>query len=311
MKKFYFLCVIFFFIHAEAYAQDATFLNSNQSLIFLNPSFAGSNGGIRLQTSYRNQWPDLSGNFKTYAASFDAYITRLRAGLAIDFMLDDHANGTLKTSVLGITYAQYFSAMDGRLKLVPSVRAAYCLRNLDVKDLHYGDMIDARRGVVWNTIAIPRSQVSYVDLSAGVRASYKSAFNAGGYVFHVNSPDDGHFGSSRLPYRALFHASYFTRLTVWTKLQVFYKHERQNNRNNNYIALNTITKDRFILGIGYANGYNTFLNMGFRTNYLSVQLSYGTQVYKDRLGAATWELHCSYNLRDKEKRKTFDGFESM
>lgn len=55
-------------------AQDPIFLNANHSLLNLNPSFAGSNGGFRNQFSFRNQWPSLSGRYHTYINSADVYL---------------------------------------------------------------------------------------------------------------------------------------------------------------------------------------------------------------------------------------------
>ena len=117
MKKiFVFFAFMFGFLVVDA--QDPIFLNTNHSLLYLNPSFAGSNGGIRNQLSYRNQWPNLSGNFVTYLNSFDAYIKPLNAGIAVSYLHDDIARGLLKTNRINLVYAQHFNLFENKLKIV-------------------------------------------------------------------------------------------------------------------------------------------------------------------------------------------------
>ena len=67
---------------ASAFAQDASFENTNQALVYLNPSFAGSNGGIRMQNNYRNQWPNIPYNFVTYQTCADFYLKKINSGFA-------------------------------------------------------------------------------------------------------------------------------------------------------------------------------------------------------------------------------------
>src|SRR5687768_8926887 len=97
-----FVCILLLLCTANLTAQDIFFNNFNQSLIYFNPSFAGSNGGVRNQFTYRNQWPFHLGRFETYMNSFDFYIKPIRGGIAITALTDDCAHGTFKTTYLGI-----------------------------------------------------------------------------------------------------------------------------------------------------------------------------------------------------------------
>src|SRR5215207_5644931 len=71
------------------WAQDPYFVNSQRSLINLNPSFAGSNGGQRAQTNWRWESFNPERRFVTYYGAFDTYIKAIKGGLAINLMTDD------------------------------------------------------------------------------------------------------------------------------------------------------------------------------------------------------------------------------
>ena len=58
VKRYLFVFLIAFVLKTQA--QDALFTSNQQSFLYLNPSFAGSNGFMRYQSLYRNQWPNLS-----------------------------------------------------------------------------------------------------------------------------------------------------------------------------------------------------------------------------------------------------------
>jgi len=79
------LLICFLGLSLSAIAQDPFFTNSTNSLIHLNPSFSGSNGGIRAQSIYRNQWYSLDNPFITTYTSIDGYIITLKAGLALSY----------------------------------------------------------------------------------------------------------------------------------------------------------------------------------------------------------------------------------
>ncbi|MBM3453456.1 MAG: type IX secretion system membrane protein PorP/SprF, partial [Bacteroidetes bacterium] len=63
--------VIIFLVSFESVAQDPTFTQFYANPIYLNPAFAGSHGCARIASNYRNEWPQLTGNYVTYAAAYD------------------------------------------------------------------------------------------------------------------------------------------------------------------------------------------------------------------------------------------------
>src|SRR4051812_44625429 len=91
-----FLCLFFIALFTGVNGQDASFLNSNQSLVQLNPSFAGSNGFVRNQNSYRRSTrPQFSSSYELYSNATDFFIKPLKAGIALNWMREDFSGGLL------------------------------------------------------------------------------------------------------------------------------------------------------------------------------------------------------------------------
>ncbi len=68
---------------SESNGQDPQFTQFYAQPLYLNPAFTGSSDGGRLIANFRNQWPSLNANFRTYAISYDQYIPKIRAGVGL------------------------------------------------------------------------------------------------------------------------------------------------------------------------------------------------------------------------------------
>jgi type IX secretion system PorP/SprF family membrane protein len=311
MKKA--ISLFFALLLNPSFAQDVAFLNPNQSIILLNPSFAGSNGGFRNQLSYRNRWPALSGNYITYANSADVYIKRARSGIAVTYQVDDEMRGTLKTSMLSLAYARHFEFREGDLKIIPSVQGSYGQLSLDRSKLHFGDPIHPRYGMFWTSAAVlPSANTQFLDLNTAALVSYKNKLYAGAGVKHLTEPDIGLIGPSPLPRRYFLHASYNTTFAEKFPVQLFYHAEAQNQYFNHQLMVNTALFRQILIGAGYQSSSTLQCSLGYRREYFSILLGYDVDV--SRLAgntAPSWELHAAFSLRKSEVRKTFTSFESL
>jgi type IX secretion system PorP/SprF family membrane protein len=86
-------------------SQDPTFTQFFSNPIYLNPALAGSSGCPRFAMNYRNEWPQLSGNYVTYSAAYDTYAKSISGGIGIIAMHDQQGQGTISTSMLGAIYS--------------------------------------------------------------------------------------------------------------------------------------------------------------------------------------------------------------
>ncbi len=69
-------------VNNKVIGQDPIFTQFYSNPIYLNPAFAGSRVCPRFALNYRNEWPNISGNFITTAAAYDqkveSYVWRFR-----------------------------------------------------------------------------------------------------------------------------------------------------------------------------------------------------------------------------------------
>src|SRR6185369_12674748 len=86
-------------------AQDPQFTQFYANPLYLNPAFAGTARCPRICINYRNQWPNLSGRYVTYSASYDMHVAALGGGIGALVTTDDQAIGTLKTTNASLIYS--------------------------------------------------------------------------------------------------------------------------------------------------------------------------------------------------------------
>ena len=313
VKRYLFVFFITFVLKTQA--QDALFTSNQQSLLYLNPSFAGSNGFMRYQSLYRNQWPNLSSQFVTYYSSFDAYLKPLKAGVGLSVSADDQERGTLQNKRIDLTYAQHFELLDKKLKIVPSFQVSYLEENLDRTKLNFGDQINARYGIYWTQNSStqfpsgPNQKKVNVDFSTGLLINYKH-FYFGSTVFHSNQPDIGLMGSFKLPYRLSMFTSYNMFIGEKNLLNFLVRIENQQQFTYSQISINALLIKHLIIGFGFKTSNSLNAAIGYRNNFFAI-----TGVYdydKSKLSgsnAGSYELTASFNLRPKEQRKTLTDFE--
>lgn len=303
LSSIFFLC-----FSVNCFSQDPLFTNTNQSLVYLNPSFAGTNGLVRNQFLYRNQWPNLSGNYVTFYNGLDIYLKPMRGGLAFTYSHDDQARGLLKTDAFNLSYSQHFNLCDKKLKIIPSFQAGYFIKQLDRTKLNFGDVIDPRQSFVWDTV-VPSTQKSNFDFGSGLLINYNH-FYFGASVFHFNQPDEGLLGVSKKPFRLNIHGSYNLLIGEKTIIQFFTLYQQQQKFYALHFALNAVLFNSLIVGAGYRSADAVNLNIGYRHNYFTLQCGYDVTISKlTGNTAGSWEISASFNLRKKDLRKTLTDFE--
>lgn len=304
MKKSISLLCAFFVLNTGSYAQDQFFLNTNNALIHLNPSFAGSNGGIRHQSSFQAQMSPYSGAYTAYQSSTDGYLKRLRAGLALSVTGDNL--GPVTDRKISLTYARHFSLGNSGIKLVPSIQGGY------------GERILSTAWIVYPPAITPQSRrKDYFDLTAGLLMNYKDKFYFGGSVSHLNQPDlsvPGYY-TYRLPVFLNVHCSYSWQVTEQIGLQFSGLFQRQGIFSSALqINSNLIFRNHFIAGIGYMIRDMPMVKLGYRTNYFSVTGTYAKWINNNDIllmdPTAIAELNVSFNLRRKDQRISRGSFES-
>lgn len=309
MKKSIYFSWSFLAISLTAFAQDVTFFSSNQPLTSINPSFAGSNGLLRVQTSYQQESYRYS-NYSdvVFFGGADGYIKRLNAGVGLSVISQSDIGGIYKTTQVNAIYAQHFSLMDNKLKIIPSFQVTYGEKRVDLSHFTFGNMGSTS---VWGYTE-PKGRKDYFDGSAGLLVNYKN-FYGGATVFHLNQPDINLAGTSKLPARFSAYTSYNLHVSERTLINFSARLEAQHAYNYAQLAVNAVLFKHLIAGVGYTpDGYHPLLIcLGYRNNFMSASMSYQGDfptLHGQLPGRAGVNL--SYNLRNKEQRKQLTNFES-
>ncbi len=286
-------------------AQDPQFTQFYANPLYLNPAFAGTARCPRICMNYRNQWPNLSGRYVTYSVSGDMHLDALAGGIGILVTTDDQAHGTLKTTNASLIYS-YQAVINREFSLKFGLQATYMQKSLDVQNLHFGDMIDARRGFVWNTReAIPSPNKSNADFSAGL-LGYSKHYFFGFAANHITQPDEGLLGVSKLPVKFTAHAgaviplekggeSYISPNILFQSQQKF----SQLNLGLYYV------KGSFVAGLWYRNSDAVIALVGIQNDNFKVGYSYDVTVSKlagNTAGAHEISVQIQFECKAKRKK---------
>jgi type IX secretion system PorP/SprF family membrane protein len=286
-------------------AQDPQFTQFYANPLYLNPAFAGTARCPRICMNYRNQWPNLSGTYVTYSGSFDTHVDALAGGIGALVTTDDQARGTLKTTNFSLLYS-YHAAVTREFSLKFGIQATYLQKTLDKTKLNFGDMIDARRGFVWHTQeAVPSQSKKNVDFSAGLLGYSKNYF-FGFAAHHINQPDEGLLGQSKLPAKFTGHAGAIIPLekgnASYLSPNVLFQAQQKFTQLN--LGLYYV-KGSFVAGMWYRNADAVIALVGIQNDNFKFGYSYDVTVSKlsgNTAGSHEISLQIQFECRPKKKK---------
>jgi len=300
------------FVFASANAQDPAFTQFYANPLYLNPAMAGSHGCPRFALNYRNEWPQLSGNYVTYSASYDQYFKNISGGFGVLATHDQQGQGTINTSMLGLIYS-YHLTLNRKWKMLFGARASWYQKFLDWDKLTFGDMIDPRRGFIYSTGDVPRGgSRGFFDASAGM-VIFNKHFFAGGAVHHLNTPNESMIiGESKLPMRFTGHmgaeiplgarSKYANSTSIMPNIIFQYQNGFQELNIGTYIKYGS-----FNFGAWYRNRDAFILTLGINTGKFKLGYSYDVTVSKLNNGVSggSHEISLGINLNCISKPASF------
>src|SRR5690606_474005 len=185
-------------------AQDPAFTQFYANRLYLNPAFAGTANCPRLSLNYRNQWPGIDNSFITYNAGYDQQVDAISGGIGVLLMHDQVGEGVLNTTSASFMYSYQFS-VNRKFSIRAGFQGTIVQKAIDISNLRFGDMIDSRRGFVYQSQEqINSESVLYPDFSFGMLGFSKKTY-FGFAVHHLTTPDEGLIDESKLPRRYTVH----------------------------------------------------------------------------------------------------------
>lgn len=307
------LFILSFGLSTQVLAQDPTFTQFYSNPVYLNPALSGSSGCPRVALNYRNEWPQLSGNYVTYAAAYDSYFKNISGGVGIVAMHDQQGAGTIQTSMIGASYS-YYLKVNRKFRLMFGTQAAYYQKYLDWSQLTFGDMIDPRRGFIYQTGDVPRGdgRRGFFDVSAGF-VGFSKNFYFGGAFHHLNRPDESMIlGQSRLPIKITGHLGANIKLgqrgryssTTFLSPNIIYQNQ------NGFQQLNIgayLKYESFTIGAWYRNKDAFILTVGLTTDKYRIGYSYDLTVSQlgNGVSGGSHEISMGFNLKCKKPARDF------
>jgi type IX secretion system PorP/SprF family membrane protein len=301
-----FLILLFAVFFNEVQAQDPQFTQFYANPLYLNPAFAGTARCPRICMNYRNQWPNISGNYVTYSFSGDMHVDALAGGVGLLVTTDNQAHGTLKTTNASFLYS-YQAVINREFSLKFGLQATYLQKALDPESLTFGDMIDARRGFVWHTNEpMPARNKVAADFSAGI-LGYSKHYFFGATAHHMNRPDEGLLGEARLPAKFTIHGGAIISLEKGDESYISPNILFQSQQEFKQLNLGLYyKKDAFVAGLWYRNGDAVIALVGIQNDNFKFGYSYDVTISSlaGNTGGAH-EISVQIQFECKAKRKKY------
>lgn len=192
MKKSISIFCLLFVFTTKGFAQDYSFTNSNQSLLNINPSFAGSNGGLRVNAISQMRYPQKEYSSVGLYTTADSYLKKWNGGVALNYGAYDNTHGLETSQAINLTYAQHLTI--NKIKIIPSVQVGFFEKRFDVERVTYGQ-IKRNPPPTFPIYEYPNAKKQAFDLNGGLLVQYKT-FYGGISAFHINQPDAGMWGTT-------------------------------------------------------------------------------------------------------------------
>jgi len=209
ISKIFIAIVACLFMSENANAQDPAFSQFYANPLYLNPAFAGATpqGCPRANLNYRDQWPGIGRTYVTTSASYDQHVNALGGGIGIIVAQDRSGAGNLNTTHASLLYS-YHLEVSRTFAVKAGFEASYRMISLDWDNLTFGDMIDEKRGFIYQTKenidGNNLSTKSFPDFSAGFMG-YSEKLFFGFAAHHLTQPLQGFISESQLPTKLTAH----------------------------------------------------------------------------------------------------------
>lgn len=276
--------------------------------MYLNPAFAGTAKCPRLTLNYRNQWPGLDNSFVTYAASYDKQIDAINGGFGVQLMSDRAGEDVLNTTSAAFIYSYQFR-VNRQFSIRAGFQATAVQKSINVDNLRFGDMIDPRRGFVYQSQEqIKRDNVIYPDFSFGLLGFSKKTY-FGIAAHHLTAPDEGFIDVGILERRITAHFGAYLPFGIrnadmsWSP-NIIYQSQGQAQEINVGVY---ISKGPLVFGIWDRIGDSFITLLGVETKEFKVGYSYDftTSELNGQTGGAH-EISLTYIFPCRPKKVRFE-----
>ena len=203
MNRTFLIVILFIVFQLKLSGQDPFFSQFYNSILVLNPAYAGAIHQPRVSASYRNQIPAMGSPFVTYNASYDMPVRLLQGGIGINIMNDVQGATINKTSIDAIY--SYFLAVSPDFVINAGFQASYTHRFLKTAGMILPDGLDATGIYIGHSEPIADMSKGYPDFAVGF-VMYNRIAYGGVSMHHLTKPNTS--------YSKTYHQPLPRKLTV-------------------------------------------------------------------------------------------------
>jgi type IX secretion system PorP/SprF family membrane protein len=196
LNRIFFIIGLWIAFQLTTGAQDPFFSQFYNSILVLNPAYAGSSHQPRISAAYRNQIPAMGSPYVTYNASYDTPVKLLQGGIGFNIMNDVQGSTINRTSIDAIY--SYFLALSPDLVINAGFQASYCHRFLKTSDMILPDGLDATGIYIGHSEPISDRSRGYPDFAVGFVMYNRMAYG-GVSMHHLTKPNTSYSKSYLQP----------------------------------------------------------------------------------------------------------------
>jgi len=302
----------------QVQGQDPYFSQFFNSILYLNPAYAGSAHQPRISAAYRNQMPALGSPWVSYNASYDMPVKLLQGGLGINIMSD--AQGPALNRISADAMYSYFLAVNSQLTINAGFQASYSHRFLKRSALVLPDEVDAQ-GTSQEVIGDMNK--GFPDFAIGFVGFTRNIY-AGVSMHHLTRPNLAMSGGPRqsLPRKLTVHGGMYLsiyerrlgREALKLNPNLVYLHQggfRQINYGLDVICKNIYAGAWFRHSLDFA--VNAFtIHLGYEHEYFRFGYSHDFNVYSPWRNMQNMGAHeLTFLLKLENRRGPRDRFRTI
>ena len=198
----------FLFFVQGTRGQDMNYSQYFSTPIYYNPAFTGLSTGLRARFLFRDQWPTLPIDYKSYYFSADLGDRNLpgSGGFGISVNSDNPGVGLINNLTAALTIGVRIPITTFMVAQV-GIKAAVMQRKINWDYLVFADNLDPRYGNIYQTsfVAPDANKRVVPDFGAGGIIQFMSqnsniSGNVGFAVDHIFKPDVGFLSTGASPY---------------------------------------------------------------------------------------------------------------
>ena len=233
-------------------SQTIMFPNNNSALLLMNPSFAGTSGGTRVQSN--GYMRDMTESFRSglMQASVDHYINSIQSGIGLSFV--QQSSKFFSASNVYLNWAQHFVLSPKHVKIIPSISIG--MRRTSLDPTFFISSVSQAPQKTTHTRAL---------LGASVLLELHERFYIGIVVRDQNIATSASQSKIRFSSPAIkgLNVSYNLQLSKKELLQAVIRLSTRQGFTQTHIGLNYLHK-HILVGAGIASGDVSYLQLGFK-----------------------------------------------